>query len=68
MNQYEVYLGSWILFCSKMNIDQLQRNDVLALEFLRKLLKQGTVIVPLTRLNLHYPSFLMTLLLVHLLL
>ena len=41
IKQYKVYLNRWILFCEDNSLDPLERNDLLALEFLRKLLKQG---------------------------
>ena len=31
----------WTLFCVQHSVDPLHRNDLLALEFLRKLFKQG---------------------------
>ena len=38
-NQYNVYLKKWISFCSTQDHQPLERNDLLCLEFLRRLLK-----------------------------
>ena len=39
LNQYNVYLKKWISFCSTQDHQPLERNDLLCLEFLRRLLK-----------------------------
>ena len=39
--QYSVYLKKWTNFCKERKHDPLSRNDKKALEFLRKLFKQG---------------------------
>ena len=41
LKQYSVYLKRWNLFCVERSVDPLHRNELLALEFLRKLFKQG---------------------------
>ena len=41
LRQYSVYLNRWTLFCVEHSVDPLHRDELLALEFLRKLYKQG---------------------------
>lgn len=41
LRQYSVYLNRWTLFCVEHSVDPLHRDELLALEFLRKLFKQG---------------------------
>ena len=41
LNQYNVYLKRWILFCKEHNVNPLDRDNILALNFLRKLYNQG---------------------------
>ena len=41
LNQYKCYLNKWNTFCIEHNTNPLERNDTLALTFLRKLFKRG---------------------------